>query len=58
MFVDLCESCAKEGADEEFPAFDFGLDYDEGEIGFGVHVAGEAFDEGDLVFDRGGAAVY
>jgi len=50
IFVDFCDSCAEVGTDEEFPALDFGLDYDEAEVGFGVHVAGHLFDEFDLLF--------
>jgi hypothetical protein len=51
MFIDLRDPRAKVGSDEEFPALDFGLDYYEGEVCFGVHVAGHLFDFFDLGFD-------
>ena len=58
MLVDFGEACAEERAQEEFPTFHFGLDCDEGEVGFGVHVACKLFDEGDLSFDGSCAAFY
>ena len=58
MLVNLGYSGSEVGADEEFPALDFGLDDDEAEVGLGVHVAGHLFDFGDLVLDEGGDAVY
>ena len=57
MLIDLCESGSQQGADEEFPALDFGLDYDEGEVRFGIHVTRQLFNEGDLSFDCVCAAV-
>ena len=50
VFVDLGYSGSEVGADEEFPALDFGLDDDEAEVRFWVHVAGQLFDELDLLF--------
>ena len=43
MFIDLGDSSAEEGPDEKFPPLDFGLDYDEREVCFWVHVASHAF---------------
>ena len=56
VFIDLGDSSAEEGPDEEFPSLDFGLDNDEGEIGLRVHVTGHAFYELDLLFYSVGAA--
>lgn len=49
VFVDFGYARAQVGADEELPTFDFSLDYDEGEVGFRVHVAGHLLDELDLL---------
>lgn len=57
MSVDLGYAGAEIGTDEEFPALDFGLDYDEGEVGFRVHVAGHLLDELDLRLDFGEGTV-
>jgi hypothetical protein len=51
MFMDFGNSGSQVGTDEEFPAFDFGLDDDEAEVGFWVHVASHLFDELDLLLD-------
>lgn len=51
VFVDFRHAGAQQGADEKFPALDFGLDDDEAEVGFGVHVARHLLDEFDLPFD-------
>lgn len=48
VFVQLCETSAEIAADEVFPSLELGLDHDEGEVGFGVHVAGHFFDFLDL----------
>jgi len=50
MFIDFRYAGAEVGTDEEFPTLDFGLDYYEGEVCFGVHVAGHLFDFFDLGF--------
>jgi hypothetical protein len=49
MFMDFGNSGSQVGTDEEFPAFDFGLDDNEAEVRLGVHVAGHLFDELDLL---------
>lgn len=51
VFVELCEPSAEVATDEVFPSLELGLDYDEGEVGFGVHVAGHFFDLFDLALD-------
>jgi len=56
MLVDFGNSRAEVGTDEEFPAFDFGLDDDEAEVGFWVHVARHLFHELDLLFNTVGCA--
>lgn len=57
VLVDFGYAGTQVGADEEFPAFNFGLDYNEGEVGFRVHVAGHLLDEFDLLFYAVGCAV-
>lgn len=47
--MDFGNSGSQVGTDEEFPAFDFGLDDNEAEVRLGVHVAGHLFDELDLL---------
>ena len=56
MFIDFRKSGSEKGANEEFPALDFCLDYYEGEVRFWVHVAGHLFDEFDLLFYSVGGA--
>jgi hypothetical protein len=56
VFIDLGDSSAEEGPDEKFPSLDFGLDDDEGEVCFRVHVASHTFYELDLLLYSVGAA--
>ena len=49
VLVDLRDSCSQVGSYEEFPPLDLGLDDDEPEVGFGVHVASHDFNFLDLV---------
>ena len=49
MFIDLGDSSAEQGPDKKFPPLDFGLDDDEREVCFWVHVTGHAFYELDLL---------
>jgi len=51
MFVDFRYAGTKKGSHQELPTLDFGLYYDEGEIGFRVHVAGHLLHELDLLLD-------
>ena len=44
VFVDFGDAGAEEAADEEFEALKLSLDDDEGEVGFGVHVASHGLD--------------
>ncbi len=51
MLVNFGNSSSEVGTDEEFPAFDFGLDDDEAKVGFWIHVTGHLFDELDLLLN-------
>ena len=50
MLINLRQSCPQEGTYQKLPSFDFGLDDDEGEIRFWVHVARQLLNEGYLRF--------
>lgn len=48
MFIDLGDTSAQKGADEELEAFEFGLEDYETEVGFGVCVTSLFFYEFNL----------
>jgi hypothetical protein len=51
MLIDFANSSSEVRTNEEFPAFYFGLDDDEAEVGLWVHVASHLFDKLDLLLD-------